>query len=163
MKNIFKCTKCKGQKVRTRTQGMVCMNCKPPRTGRVEKKGDREKLEKVLKELDVAFELGFLIEKARLHAGFTQDKLAKKMKTKQSSIARAERGIQEVSVSFLQKVAKAVDTTLILPKFGFELASYEHAKKIAGLMPKTTSSTATMTVTNDSWSIIKPKKVNKKK
>lgn len=52
MKNIFKCTKCKGQKVRTRTQGMVCMNCKPPRTGRVEKKGDREKLEKLLKKIN---------------------------------------------------------------------------------------------------------------
>lgn len=51
MKNIFKCTKCKGQKVRTRTHGMVCMNCKPPRTGRVEKKGDREKLEKELKRI----------------------------------------------------------------------------------------------------------------
>jgi len=51
MKNIFKCTKCKGQKVRTRTHGMVCMNCKPPRTGRVEKKGDREKLEKELKSI----------------------------------------------------------------------------------------------------------------
>ena len=51
MKNIFKCTKCKGQKVRTRTQGMVCMNCKPPRTGRVEKKGDREKLEKALRKI----------------------------------------------------------------------------------------------------------------
>ena len=51
-KNIFKCSKCKGQKVRTRTQGMVCLNCKPPRTGRIEKKGDREKLEKVLKKIN---------------------------------------------------------------------------------------------------------------
>jgi len=50
--NIFKCTKCKGQKVRTRTHGMICMNCKPPRTGRVEKKGDREKLEKELKRIN---------------------------------------------------------------------------------------------------------------
>jgi len=52
MKNIFKCSKCKGQKVRTRTHGMICPNCKPPRTGRVEKKGDREKLEKVLKKIN---------------------------------------------------------------------------------------------------------------
>lgn len=50
-KNIFKCSKCKGQKVQTRTQGMICPDCKPPRTGRVEKKGDREKLEKVLKKI----------------------------------------------------------------------------------------------------------------
>lgn len=60
-KNIFKCSKCKGQKVRTRTHGMICEKCelpqlieanKPPRTGRVEKKGDREKLEKVLKKIN---------------------------------------------------------------------------------------------------------------
>lgn len=65
MKNIFKCTKCKGQKVRTYFQGDVVMACekceipvlikeanKPPRTGRVEKKGDMEKLEKVLKKIN---------------------------------------------------------------------------------------------------------------
>lgn len=65
MKNIFKCTKCKGQKVKTFFQGKVvraCNKCeipvlikeanKPPRTGRVEKKGDREKLEKELKKIN---------------------------------------------------------------------------------------------------------------
>lgn len=46
-----KCNKCKGRKVRTRTKGMVCLDCKPPRTGRIEKKGDREKLERVLQNL----------------------------------------------------------------------------------------------------------------
>jgi len=60
MKNIFKCKKCKGQKIKTRTHGMICEKCelpklieanKPPRTGRIEEKGDREKLEKVLKEI----------------------------------------------------------------------------------------------------------------
>lgn len=60
-KNIFKCTKCKGQKVRTRNPiGYVCDTCelpklieanKPTRTGRVEKKGDREKLEKALRKI----------------------------------------------------------------------------------------------------------------
>lgn len=62
-KNISNCTKanCKGQKVQTRNPiGYVCDTCelpklieanKPPRTGRVEKKGDREKLEKVLKKI----------------------------------------------------------------------------------------------------------------
>lgn len=63
MKNIFKCKKCKGQKVRTHNPniGPVCEKCelpqlieanKPPRTGRVEKKGDREKLEKELKRIN---------------------------------------------------------------------------------------------------------------
>ena len=65
MKNIFKCKKCKGQKVRTYFQGDIVMACekceipvlikeanKAPRTGRVEKKGDREKLEKELKRIN---------------------------------------------------------------------------------------------------------------
>ena len=63
-KDISNCTKanCKGQKVRTlNPKGYVCDTCelpklieanKPPRTGRVEKKGDREKLEKVLKKIN---------------------------------------------------------------------------------------------------------------
>lgn len=80
MKNIFKCTKCKGKKVRTRTQGMICTKCEIP----------------VLLKEDVNH-------------------------------------------------------------------TYEKAKKIAKSMPKITSSATTMTVSDDSWNIIRPKKVNKKK
>ena len=63
-KEISHCKKCKGQKVKTFFQGKVvraCNKCeipvlikeanKAPRTGRVEKKGDREKLEKELNNL----------------------------------------------------------------------------------------------------------------
>lgn len=69
--------------------------------------------------VDVAFDLGNLIIEARLYSGITQKELADRLETKQPSIARAERGDVEVSVSFLKKVADAVDTKLILPKFGF--------------------------------------------
>jgi hypothetical protein len=31
MKNIFKCTRCKGRKVRTRTRGMICVECEIPK------------------------------------------------------------------------------------------------------------------------------------
>lgn len=103
MKNIFKCSKCKGQKVRTRTHGMICLDCKPPRTGRVEKKGDREKLEKVLMELN--------------------------------------------------KINDAIDKVAI--KIGLNGKYTNHIR--------TDSSISTMTMSPDSWSLIKPKKVNKKK
>lgn len=52
-----------------------------------------------------------LIEK-RLNKGFTQSQLAKKVGTKQSAISRLESGSYNPSISFLQKVAVALDTEL---------------------------------------------------
>ncbi len=69
-----------------------------------------------LTETTIAFELSHLITQARLHAGLTQKELAESMGTTQSSIARAESGDQEPSVSFLDRVAKAAGMTLVLPK-----------------------------------------------
>jgi len=136
--DIFKCTKCKGKKVRKLGGGMICTKCEV--------------------EVDIPFELGWLIEKARLHAGFTQAKLAKKMKTKQSSIARAEKGVQEPSISFLQKVAKAVGTELILPKFQFEVDNMI-PRRVLQTIPTTISETATVIVSPKGWTIYpKPKK-----
>ena len=70
---------------------------------------------------DVVFELSNLILEARIFAGISQAELARRIGTQQPSIARAENGELEPSVSFLEKVAKAVDTTLVPPKFGFML------------------------------------------
>ncbi len=64
-------------------------------------------------------ELSNLITEARLYSGFSQSELAKAMETTQSSIARAEGGEMQPSVEFLERVAKAVGTTLIYPKFAF--------------------------------------------
>lgn len=71
------------------------------------------------KENDFAFDVANLITEARLHAGLTQDALAKKIGTTQPAIARIERGSALPSLSFLQKIAKALGTYLIAPKFGF--------------------------------------------
>jgi transcriptional regulator with XRE-family HTH domain len=56
------------------------------------------------------------------------------MGTRQSSIARAESGKIEPSISFLEKVAKAVGTELIYPKFKFMLEYKKFDKNIRGVL-----------------------------
>jgi len=51
---------------------------------------------------------------ARAKKQFTQKELATKLKTKQSAIARLESGRANPTYNFLQKIAKATDTTLEL-------------------------------------------------
>jgi hypothetical protein len=55
-KEISHCKKCGTKNHQGRLPNgnlkMFCPVCKPPRTGRVEKKGDREKLEKALKKIN---------------------------------------------------------------------------------------------------------------
>ena len=65
---------------------------------------------------DLKTEFSFIetiIEK-RLAQGLTQTALAKKIGTKQSSIARFESGNYNASVAFLEKIAKALDTKLVI-------------------------------------------------
>lgn len=52
-----------------------------------------------------------LIER-RLEKGFTQRELAKRVGTKQSSIARLESGTYNPSLDFLKKVTNALDARL---------------------------------------------------
>lgn len=49
---------------------------------------------------------------ARINKGITQEKLAKKMGTTQSAIARLESGNANPSVAFLQKLASALSSRL---------------------------------------------------
>lgn len=63
------------------------------------------------------FDLSWLITEARIHAGFTQEKLAKEAGTTQSSIARAERGAVLPSHGILKRIARAIGTTLLPPRF----------------------------------------------
>lgn len=70
------------------------------------------------KEL-ISIRLGGLITAARIHSKMTQAQLAKKIGTKQPSLARAERGEVTPSVEFLFKIAKALKTDFIFPSFGF--------------------------------------------
>lgn len=54
-----------------------------------------------------------LIE-ARIRHGLTQEQLAKKIGTKQSAIARVESGNANPSISFLEKIAAAMGSKLII-------------------------------------------------
>jgi transcriptional regulator with XRE-family HTH domain len=68
---------------------------------------------------DPVFETSNLITEARLYAGLSQAELAKKIGTQQPSIARAEKGAVVPGIEFLEKIAKAIGTYLIPPRFGF--------------------------------------------
>ncbi len=66
---------------------------------------------------DLFFETSEMVEEMRAMAGLTQTQLAEKVGTKQSSIARVESGAALPSLSFLKKIAEALGTYLIPPKF----------------------------------------------
>lgn len=68
---------------------------------------------------DLTFDIANMIIEARINKGFSQKKLAKLMKTEQPSIARVERGNCLPSLRFLEKMAKAMRTYLIIPRFAF--------------------------------------------
>ena len=70
-------------------------------------------------EEDYDFEVSSLVTEARLHAGLTQKQLADKIGTRQSSIARAERGSVPPGHSLLKRIARGIGTHLIPPRFAF--------------------------------------------
>jgi transcriptional regulator with XRE-family HTH domain len=70
-------------------------------------------------KIDLAFETSRMLISARLTKGFTQGRLAKKLKTHQSSIARLESGKFLPSLSFLEKIASVYKTELMPPYFTF--------------------------------------------
>jgi len=58
------------------------------------------------------FELVRLIIKKRLEQGVTQEELASRIGTKQSAISRLEKGTYNPTLSFLYKIAEALDARL---------------------------------------------------
>ena len=79
----------------------------------------KTKFKKAFSEKNLAFEIAQMIVESRSIKGYTQLQLAKKMKTHQSSIARAEKGKYLPSLSFLEKMANAYKTNLLPPRFSF--------------------------------------------
>jgi len=77
------------------------------------------RFQKAYKEQELSFEVAKQIIKIRLKKNLTQVELAKKIGTKQSSIARAESGDALPSLTFLARIAKALKIKLIAPKFEF--------------------------------------------
>lgn len=72
---------------------------------------------KEYEKIDLAFEVSEIVFDARFNAGLSQAQLARKVGTQQSSIARIESGASLPSLSFLEKIAKALKTELIPPQF----------------------------------------------
>jgi len=58
------------------------------------------------------FKIGVLLKQAREKAGLTQEQLAKKLRTKKTAISRIENHAQDIKLSTIQKVAKALGKNL---------------------------------------------------
>ena len=71
-------------------------------------------IKEAYKKLSPEFELIQLIIEKRLEQGLTQAALARKLGTKQSAISRLERGSHNPSLTFLRRLAKALDTELCI-------------------------------------------------
>ena len=71
-----------------------------------------KEVKKSYADLEPEFKLVELIIEQRLKKGLTQKELAEKMGTKQSAISRLEHGTYNPTISFLHKLAYALDTKL---------------------------------------------------
>ncbi len=67
---------------------------------------------KVYEETRIEREIAHALIKARIEKRLTQAQLAKKLKTRQSVVSRAESGQTTPSLSFLKRLATALDTSL---------------------------------------------------
>ena len=54
------------------------------------------------------FKIGLVIKKARTNRGLTQEELAKKINTTKSAISRLENHAEDIKLSTIKKVAKAL-------------------------------------------------------
>ena len=67
---------------------------------------------KAYKESRLEYEIARAIIRARLKKGFTQKQLADKLNTKQSVISRVESANTTPSLSFLKRLAQALNSSL---------------------------------------------------
>ncbi len=65
-------------------------------------------------ELGPEFNVAKAVIGKRIEKGMTQAELAKKIGTKQSAVSRIESGNYNPSVGLLEKIAKALDSRLII-------------------------------------------------
>ncbi len=78
---------------------------------------------KIHDKYDLRFEVAELITEARIYKNLTQKELANLVGTRQSSISRIENGGVLPNLSFLERIANAIGTQLIAPKFAFMVES----------------------------------------
>ena len=60
------------------------------------------------------FKIGLLLRKAREDAGFTQDEIAERLRTKKSAVSRIENHAEDIKLSTLEKFAEALGKRLCL-------------------------------------------------
>ena len=60
------------------------------------------------------FKIGVLLKQARIEAGFTQEEVANKLRTKKSAISRIENHAEDIRLSTLVNYAQAVGKHLQL-------------------------------------------------
>ena len=70
------------------------------------------KFKKLYTESQPEYEIARAVIRARIEKGYTQKDLAKKLKTTQSVVSRLENAGTTPSISFLKRVAQALDTSL---------------------------------------------------
>lgn len=58
------------------------------------------------------FKIGAVLRQARVSAGLTQDELAHRLKTKKTAISRIENHAEDIKLSTLERVAKALGKQL---------------------------------------------------
>lgn len=67
---------------------------------------------KAREELGIIFDIADDVLRLRIEKGWSQAELAERAGTKQANISRLEGGLSNPSINFLQKVAKALDTSI---------------------------------------------------
>lgn len=76
-----------------------------------------DKYVKAFDELSISFEIARSVIEARTQRNITQKELADMVGTGQSSIARLESGDNVPSISFIHRIAKALNMVLLPPLF----------------------------------------------
>lgn len=67
---------------------------------------------KALKETELEYQVAGAVIRARIEQNLTQAQLARKLKTRQSVISRVENAKTVPSLSFLKRLAKALNASL---------------------------------------------------
>ena len=60
------------------------------------------------------FKIGVILKEARINAGFTQEEVANKIKTTKSVISRIENHADNITLSTLERFAKAIGKELVI-------------------------------------------------
>jgi HTH-type transcriptional regulator/antitoxin HipB len=60
------------------------------------------------------FKIGFVLREARRKSGLTQEELARRIRTTKSAISRIENHAEDIKLSTIEKVAKALGKKIVV-------------------------------------------------